>query len=201
MQFKQCDDLTRGPNEISLFKAIDLDKTHDYNSSVQDSCRVVFKPRCDKQDTTKYCETTSEDSELLITVTFVGEVRMKNFVIIGGENGMAPSKCKMFVNNHNLDFTTVGDIPPTQEFELPYDPHGDLEIPTKYSKFQNVHTLALYFPSNFGNDKTRIYYIQFNGENLNVRHGIVIASYELKPNVSENKNINDVSGLNNNNIS
>ena len=46
----------------------------------------------------------------------------------------------------------------------------------------------MYIPSNFGAERTRIYYIGLKGEFLGyVKRAPVITSYELKPNPADNK--------------
>jgi hypothetical protein len=99
----------------------------------------------------------------------------------------------MYINKEGLDFSSIADLTPTQEFELSHDPNGELEYPTKYNKFQNVHHLTLFFSDNHGGDTTKLFYIQLNGEDTKTRHGVVIATYEVKPNVSENKNVSQSS--------
>lgn len=48
---------------------------------------------------------------------------------------------------------------PDQEFELTRDSRGEIEYSPKVVTFSSVHHLSLYFPSNFGDETTRIYYI------------------------------------------
>lgn len=55
--------------------------------------------------------------------------------------------------------------------------------------FNNVHHLSLHFPSNFGADQTKIYYIGLKGEFSEAhRHGVTICTYEARPNVFDHKN-------------
>lgn len=51
-----------------------------------------------------------------------------------------------------------------QEFSLKQDTSAQIDYPMKASKFSNVTHLSLHFPTNFGEDKTRIYYIGLRGE-------------------------------------
>lgn len=101
-----------------------------------------------------------------------------------------------------------------QEIELTRDPTGQLEYPIKWVKdqfyriqnipignlhgskfdsrivqFSSVHHLSLHFPSNFGADSTRIYYIGLKGEFSEAHyHGVTICSYESRPNMADHKN-------------
>ena len=51
-----------------------------------------------------------------------------------------------------------------QEFNLVHDTSCTLEYKVKTVTFSSVHHLSLHFPSNFGEDQTRIYYIGLAGE-------------------------------------
>lgn len=55
-------------------------------------------------------------------------------------------------------------------------------------KFSSVTHLTLHFPSNFGAETTKIYYIGLRGEFSPAhRHGVTICTYETTPNVSDHK--------------
>lgn len=76
-----------------------------------------------------------------------------------------------------------------QEFELERDLTGSIEYSTKVVTFNSVHHLSLYFPTNFGEEQTRIYYIGLRGEFSEAHHhGVTICTYETTPNVSDHKN-------------
>lgn len=56
-------------------------------------------------------------------------------------------------------------------------------------KFNSVHHLSLHFPTNFGDETTRIYYIGLRGEFSEAHHhGVTICTYESSPNVADHKN-------------
>lgn len=55
--------------------------------------------------------------------------------------------------------------------------------------FNNVHHLTLHFPSNFGSDVTKIFYIGLRGEFTEAhRHGVTICTYEARPMADAHKN-------------
>lgn len=51
-----------------------------------------------------------------------------------------------------------------QEFSLKQDTNARIDYPIKASKFSNITHVSLHFPTNFGDQKTRIYYIGLRGE-------------------------------------
>ena len=75
-----------------------------------------------------------------------------------------------------------------QEFELVADYEGTLEYGTKVVTFSSVHHLSLHFPTNFGEDVTKIYYIGLKGEfTPSNRVGVVNAVYEARPMMEDHK--------------
>ena len=56
----------------------------------------------------------------------------------------------------------LSDLP--QKWDLVEEWMDGVEYPTKLSKFSNVSSLDLYFPENFGEEVTTVYYIGFKGE-------------------------------------
>lgn len=87
---------------------------------------------------------------------------------------------------------TFDDVcaPADQEFELQKDLDGSIEYPTKIVTFSSVYHLTLYFPGNFGDDTTRIYYLGLRGDFFKQPHqGVIIATYEARANVADHKNV------------
>lgn len=54
--------------------------------------------------------------------------------------------------------------------------------------FSSIHHLSIYFPANFGEDITQIYYIGLKGEFTKAtRTGVVNAVYEARPMLKDHK--------------
>lgn len=86
-----------------------------------------------------------------------------------------------------MTFDSVS-ITPDKEFELTRDEQGVVEYPLPMTKFSNVNHLTIHFPSSFGGETTKIFYIGFSGEFLGVpKEGIVIATYEARPMPQDHK--------------
>lgn len=63
-----------------------------------------------------------------------------------------------------MSFSDVANAKPDQEMKLKQDDSGQIDYPLIAAKFSNVHHLTLYFPTNFGDDVTRIFYIGLRGD-------------------------------------
>lgn len=116
-----------------------------------------------------------------------GNVKLKG-IIVGGENDEShPSKVRLFKNRENMTFDDTGACA-DQEFNLVHDTSCTLEYKIKTVKFSSVHHLSLHFPTNFGEDQTRIYYIGLAGEwTPSNRVGVVNAVYEARPMMEDHK--------------
>lgn len=102
---------------------------------------------------------------------------------------------KLFKNRPKMTFDDVG-AKADQEFELQKDLTGSIEYSTKVVVFNSCHHLSIYFPTNYGSESTRLYYIGLKGEFTQARHhGVTICNYELNANPADHKkNIFDAAG-------
>lgn len=172
----------------SLYKHIDIQKVRCLNEAVASSCQRVFKPWEKRLDANgPALMSDDDDPELLLHVPFDGSVKLKAICIIGGEEGRSPSKLKVYTNRDNLDFEAVSTLQPVQEWELIENRNGQMEYPTQVSKFNGVHSIDLYIPSNFGAEQTEVLFIGFKGDFSERRRQAVEAVYESKPMPSHHK--------------
>lgn len=96
-------------------------------------------------------------------------------------------KMRLFKNRPHMTFDDVNSAA-EQEFDLQQDPTGTLEYTTKVVKFSSVTHLTIHFPSNFGEETTKVSYIGFRGEYTKAhRHGVTICNYELSPQMMDHK--------------
>ena len=51
--------------------------------------------------------------------------------IIGGSDGTAPAQLKAYTNREDLDFCTVAELPPVQQWDLQENLNGQIEYPTQ----------------------------------------------------------------------
>ncbi|CAE1278104.1 PITH domain-containing protein GA19395,PITH domain-containing protein CG6153,PITH domain-containing protein ZK353.9,PITH domain-containing protein 1 [Acanthosepion pharaonis] len=156
------------------------------NEAVDSSGKLVFKPWDERLDREKFVD-SDVDEELLFNIPFTGHIKLKGIIVIGGGEGMDPSKMKLYKNRPSMTFDDVS-TEPDQEFDLNPDPDGQLEYPTKVARFNQVEHLTIFFSTNFGAENTRIHYIGLRGEFTEMRrHGVTICNYEAQANPMDHK--------------
>merc|ERR1719445_3004697 len=170
----------------SLYQKIDMANLTCLNEEVEDSGKTVFKPWESRLDREKFV-LSDADEELLINIPFTGNVKLKG-IIVGAENDdSAPDKVKLYKNRPNMTFDDAGACP-DQEFSLVKDSSCSVQYAVKTVTFSSVHHLTLHFPSNFGDDQTKIFYIGLAGEFTKVnRVGVVNCVYEARPMMEDHK--------------
>jgi hypothetical protein len=166
--------------EDTLYPYIDTTKLRCDNESKKGSVIHCFKPWSERHNFTTYLQ-SGVDPELLLFIPFTVAVKIKSISITGGEDGMCPNKLKIFKNRGDIEFGNVTSVKSEQDFDLVESTKDPVEYNVKAFKFQNVNSLTLYFPSNHGADRTRIYYIGIKGEATNYKKQVVHAVYEAKP--------------------
>lgn len=194
----------------NLYKYIDMENLVCLNERVADSGKKVFKPfevfflyklifPQERKDSNTFVE-SDVDEELLFNIPFTGSVKLKG-IIIAAENGEThPASVAIFKNRSYMTFddANVGPLrillsfyiqaAPDQCLELHEDPNGEITYPLKVMKFGSVQHLSLHFKTNFGGETTRIHYIGLRGDFTEARRkDILIANYELRPNIADHK--------------
>ncbi|XP_055297198.1 PITH domain-containing protein GA19395 [Sitodiplosis mosellana] len=173
--------------QYSLYTKIDMENLECLNESTDGSGKLVFKSYENRLNFDKFVESDA-DEELLFNIPFTGNIKIKGLTIIGANDNSHPKKVRLFKNRPKMSFDDASSKA-DEEFDLTHNPTGELEYPIKPVQFSSVHHLTLHFPSNFGEDKTRIYYIGLRGEFSPAHyHGVTICNYESAPNVSDHKN-------------
>ncbi|XP_022193636.1 PITH domain-containing protein CG6153 [Nilaparvata lugens] len=172
--------------QYSLYSKIDLDNVECLNECDEGSGKLIFKPWEERLNQEKFVE-SDVDEELLFNIPFTGNIKLKGIIVVGGDSGSHPSKMRLYKNRPHMTFDNTG-LKPEQEFELQVDENGVLEYAPAVVKFSSVYHLTLHFPSNFGSETTKLFYIGLRGEFSQAhRHGVTICSYESRPNIADHK--------------
>lgn len=97
---------------------------------------------------------------------FTGQIKLHSLLIRTSQSACAPRTLKLFVNRHDVDFSTASELSPTQEIHLAQT--SDVQdIPVKRALFGKAQSLTLFFEDNYGDgdeDVSRISYLGFKGE-------------------------------------
>ncbi|VDO24456.1 unnamed protein product [Brugia timori] len=165
---------------------IDLQKVIVLNEAVEGSGAKIFKKWEDRLDRTIYVA-SDLDEELLFNVPFKGHVKITGLVLSGDLDGTHPSYIRLYKDRPSMSFEAT-TLESDQEFPLKQDMNAQIDYPIKASKFSNITHLSLHFPTNFGESKTRIYYIGLRGEYItDIRQQICITTYEARPLLEDHK--------------
>jgi len=108
--------------------------------------------------------------------------------VIGGEDGTAPSKMKLYKNVEAVDINIMEDKKPIQVIDMNENVSGELEYLVNITKFNNVSNIVIGFDENFGAANTIIKYIGFKGEKLREKVKVIETVYEVRANLADHKN-------------
>lgn len=103
---------------------------------------------------------------ILTSPSFTAQVKLHSILLRTSASPSAPQTLHVFLNRHDIDFSSADDATPTQTFELSQTSEIQ-ELPVRRARFNAVRRLTLFFPDNFGDgdeDVTRISYLGFRGE-------------------------------------
>ncbi|KAH9500655.1 hypothetical protein Btru_077218 [Bulinus truncatus] len=157
------------------------------NESEEGSGKTVFRSYEDRLDKEKFVASDA-DAELLFNIPFLGSVKLKGMLVIGGERETHPDKIRLFKNRPNMSFDDV-QAKADQEIDVHVDQDGSIEYKPIVARFSDVQHLSLHFPSNHGRcDRTEIYYIGLKGDFTEARrHEVTITAYETQANPADHK--------------
>lgn len=166
----------------SLYKQVDNNDLMALNEAEPNSLVNVLRPWHQRCDTSLPTLRSDADEQLLLKIPFVSPVGIRSFCIIGAGDRENPATVKAFVNLEVMDFSTAESAKPVQTFELvERNAEGEVEYPTKFTRFQNVHTLWLFITRNFGAPVTEIRYIGLKGIYTQYKREAVHTVYESRP--------------------
>eukprot|EP00889_Picochlorum_renovo_P002195 jgi/Picre1/29225/NNA_004617.t1 len=183
----------KNAGSVDAHQHIDTSHTCCLNESSPSSCLNVFRSwdaRLDAIDVP--LRSDDDDPELLLHIEFTGTVKLTGMAILNmGHQGSAPRRVRMFKNRNGLDFESVRDMKPDQEWDL-FESHqaGTIEYPVKPYIFTGVHCLDVHIPLNFSStsddpddcdEPTEITFIGLKGEVEKRSREAVHCVYESRP--------------------
>lgn len=176
-----------------MYTQVDLPRSRVLNATHPSTAlAAILRPYHARGDTSLPVATSDADEQLLICLSFVSPVKIKSICFIGGDGtGGAgnPAALAAFVNPpEGFDFAGAEGGKPTQAWELVRESvAGGVEYPTRYTRFQNVTSLALFVDRNFGAEATVVQYLGLKGEFTRYRREAVVATYEARPLAGDHK--------------
>ena len=96
----------------------------------------------------------------------------------------APQTLKVFINRDDLDFSTASDLSPTQEFSLSQTSEIQ-DISVKRALFGKVQSLTLFVEDNHGDNVTRLSYLGFKGDWMQLGRAPTNILYESAANPAD----------------
>jgi hypothetical protein len=96
----------------------------------------------------------------------------------------APQIVKAFINRNDLDFSTASDLSATQEFSLSQTSEIQ-DISVKRALFGKVQSLTLFVEDNYGDDVSRIAYLGFKGDWMQLGRAPTNILYEAAANPAD----------------
>ncbi|VDP71775.1 unnamed protein product [Echinostoma caproni] len=179
-------DISEPASAFSLYQFVDLVHLECLNEAVPGTGKSVFKPYEDRKDSSKFVESDA-DEELLFNIPFTGNVKLKAIIIAGDSGDQHPNHVAFYKNRPFMTFADT-NTEPDQSLALTIDPFGEVIYPLKPARFNGVRHLTIHIQSNHGAETTRLHYIGLRGDFTPVaRQEVVIANYELAPNLADHK--------------
>jgi hypothetical protein len=116
--------------------------------------------------------------------SFTGQVKLHSILIRTSNSSSAPQTLKVFINRDDLDFSTASDLAPTQEFELSQTSEIQ-DIAVKRALFGKVQSLTLFVEDNYGEDVSRLSYLGFKGDWMQLGRAPTNILYEAAANPND----------------
>ncbi|TEA16608.1 PITH domain-containing protein [Colletotrichum sidae] len=173
----------------SLYGHINFDEVTALNESQFGSAKAVVKKTWAERLNAEPELVSDADEQLIINVPFTGQVKLHAILLRTSDSPSAPRTLKVFVNREDLDFSAAEDAAATQEFELSRTGQVQ-EIPVKRALFGRVQRLTLFLVDNFSDgeeDETRVSYLGFKGEWMQLGRAPANIIYESAANPSDHK--------------
>ncbi|KAK4046207.1 hypothetical protein OIV83_006239 [Microbotryomycetes sp. JL201] len=186
----QCGDedahvLLEGQQDF-LFGQVDRDKVVALNATDPDNGKIVIRPWDDRMQEQEFVESDA-DEQLILQIPFTASIKLRSIIIKSGPAGHTPDKMHVFANQL-LDFDETSSQTPTQSFDVAVT-RDVIEFAVRPAKFPSIHSLTLFFPSNHGEDTSRISFVGFKGEHTPFTRDPIITVYEASANPADHQKI------------
>ncbi|GAA6027402.1 hypothetical protein JCM8097_007833 [Rhodosporidiobolus ruineniae] len=170
----------------SLYQYIDRDRVVALNGEEGKDAKVVIRPWDERNQEEEWLESDA-DEQLILQIPFTGNIKLRSILVKAGPAGYTPDKLQVFANQA-LDFDEATSVDVTQSFDVAVT-REVVEYAVRPAKFPSVTSLTLFFPSNHGEDTTRISFVGFKGEYSALTRDPIITVYEAQANPADHAKI------------
>ncbi|GAA5923187.1 hypothetical protein JCM1841_005921 [Sporobolomyces salmonicolor] len=169
-----------------LYQHIDTDKVVALNAEEGKEGKMVIRPWDQRNQEEEWLESDA-DEQLILQIPFTGSVKLRTILVKAGPAGFTPDKMQVFANQQ-LDFDEATSTNVTQSFDVAVT-REVAEYAVRPAKFPSVQSLTIFFPSNHGEDTTRISFLGFKGEYSPLTRDPIITVYEAQANPADHAKI------------
>ncbi|ESZ91685.1 60S ribosomal protein L3 [Sclerotinia borealis F-4128] len=172
--------------QYSLYQHINFDDITTLNEANSGSGKAIVKKTWAERMNEQPELESDADEQLLMHIPFTGQVKLHSILLRTSNSESAPKTLKVFINRDDLDFGTALDLQPTQEFELSQTSEIQ-DIGVRRALFGKVQNLTLLVEDNYGEDVSRICYVGFKGDWMQLGKAPSNILYEAAANPSDHK--------------
>ncbi|GAA5861044.1 hypothetical protein JCM8547_008017 [Rhodosporidiobolus lusitaniae] len=173
-----------------LYPYVDRERVVALNAEEGKEGRMVIRPWDERTQEEEWLESDA-DEQLILQIPFTlvvdTEFSVRSILIKSGPAGFTPDKMQVFANQQ-LDFDEATSIDVTQSFDVAIT-REVIEFAVRPAKFPSVQSLTLFFPSNHGENTTRISFLGFKGEYSAFTRDPIITVYEAQANPADHAKI------------
>ena len=127
------------------------------------------------------CPSLARSLILTPSTSFAGSVKLHSIILRTPPSPSGAKTLKVFLNRDDLDFSTASDLRPIQTIEVSQTSEIQ-ELQVKRALFGNTYNLSLFVEGNYGDDVTRLSYLGFKGEFMELSRKPVEVLYEMAAN-------------------
>ncbi|TVY57181.1 PITH domain-containing protein P35G2.02 [Lachnellula cervina] len=170
--------------QYSLYQHITFDDITTLNEAQPEAGKAIVKKTWAERMEEKPELESDADEQLLMHIPFTGQVKLHSILIRTSNSSSAPQTLKVFINRDDLDFSTASDLSPTQQFELSQTSEIQ-DIAVKRALFGKVQSLTLFVEDNYGDDVSRLSYLGFKGDWMQLGRAPTNILYEAAANPND----------------
>ncbi|KAH8687823.1 PITH domain-containing protein [Tricladium varicosporioides] len=170
--------------QYSLYQHINFDDITTLNEAEAHSGKAVVKKTWQERLEERPELESEADEQLLMHIPFTGQIKLHSILVRTSNSVSAPQTLKVFINRDDLDFATACDLQPTQEFALSQTSEIQ-DIGVKRALFGKVQSLTLFVEDNYGDDVSRVSYLGFKGDWMQLGRAPTNILYEAAANPAD----------------